>query len=336
VSAKLTTALKAKQDGLPIVSDQETVRTYLESWLVTVEPSVRPQTFRRYEQYVRLHSIPVIGSVRLSRLTPEHLQRLYSNRISAGLSPMSVRHLHAVLHNALGHAARWGKVARNVADLVSPLRAARLEMRTLSPEQARRLLDAAQGDRLEALYVLALTTGMRQGECLALRWQDVDLDGAVLSVTATLQRTKDGFALQEPKTARSRRQIVLTRHAVNALRQHRARQLEERLRCPYWQETDLEFTTYVGTPIEARNLMRREFYPLLERAGLPAIRFHDLRHSAATLMLGSGVHPKVASEMLGHSQIAVTLDLYSHVTPTMQAQAAEAMDALLASGSGTT
>jgi len=241
-----------------------------------------------------------------------------------------VAHLHAVLHRALEQAAQWGLTPRNVAKLVTPPRPARREMATLSPEQARASLEAAEGDRLEALYVLALSTGMRQGELLALRWRDVDLEGGTLQVRATLQRTRDGFQFAEPKTARSRRQVALTKPAVEALRRHRSRQLEERLQMgAAWEDNDLVFANEVGRPIEAGNLIRRSFHPLLDRAGLQHIRFHDLRHTAATLALGKGVHPKIVAEMLGHSQIAVTLDLYSHVTPTMQRQAAEALEAAL-------
>jgi integrase len=203
-------------------------------------------------------------------------------------------------------------------------------MATLSPEQARALLETAEGDRLEALYVLALSTGMRQGELLGLRWRNVDLDGGSLQVRATLQRTRDGFTFSEPKTARSCRQVTLTKQAVEALRGHRSRQVEERLQMGgAWEDNGLVFANEVGRPIEAGNLIRRSFHPLLERAGLPKGRFHDLRHTAATLALGKGVHPKIVAEMLGHSQIAVTLDLYSHVTPTMQRQAADALEAVL-------
>jgi integrase len=208
----------------------------------------------------------------------------------------------------------------------------RQTMTTLTPEQVRDLLVAAQGDRLEALYVLALTTGMRQGELLALRWRDVDIDRSVLQVTATLQRTSSGLTFGEPKTKQSRRQILLTKAAMAALRQHRIAQAEERLRLgPAWDDHDLVFANEVGRPMEARNLVGRSFARLLARAKLPSIRFHDLRHSAATLMLSQGVHPKIASEMLGHSQIGITLDLYSHVIPTMQASATAALDALLES-----
>ncbi len=191
VARKLATAIKARQDGLPLVAERQTVANYLQHWLETAKPTVRPRTFVRYEEYVRLHAIPELGRLALARLSPQHLQRLYASRLEAGLSPATVAHLHAVLHRALGQAARWGLVPRNVAELVTPPRPERREMFTLSPEQARTFLAAAEGDRLEALYVLALNTGMRQGEILALRWKDVDLDAGALQVLATLQRTSD-------------------------------------------------------------------------------------------------------------------------------------------------
>jgi len=329
VAHKLTAALKAKQDGLPVVGERQTVGQYLASWLDAVRPSLRPRTFSRYEQYIRLHAVPELGRLPLARLSPQHLQRLYASRLAAGLSPTTVGHLHAVLHRALAQATRWGLVVRNVASLATRPRAQRQEMVTFSPEQAGSFLEAAQGDRYAALYTLALTTGMRQGELLALRWRDLDLEARTVQVRATLQRTRDGFAFTEPKTTSSRRQVALTRAAVDALRRHRARQLEERLAAIAWEDNGLVFANEVGRPVEATNLLRRSFHPLLERAGLPHIRFHDLRHTAATLLLAQGMHPKIVAEMLGHSAIAVTLDLYSHVTPTMQRQAADAMDAIL-------
>ena len=326
---KLTAALKAIQDGLPVLGERQTTGQYLATWLEGARPSVRAGTWERYESYVRVHIAPALGAVPLSRLSAQHLQRFYADRLESGLSPASVGHLHAVLHRALGEAARFGLVARNVAGLVKRPRGAHKEMMALSPEQARAFLDAAHGERLEALYVLALSTGMRQGELLAIRWQDVDLDSATLQVKATLRRTREGLTFGEPKTARSRRQVQLTPTAVTALRAHRARQIEERLRCPYWQDAELVFATEAGTPVERQNMMMRSFFPLLERAGLPRIRFHDLRHTAATLLLGQNVNVKVVSEMLGHSQIAITLDLYSHVTPGMQRQAVDALEAVL-------
>ena len=330
VAVKLAAATKQRQDGIPIIGEQQKVDKYLEGWLKTVRPNLRPRTFQRYEQYVRLHITPFIGSYSLSRLSPQHLQSLYANRLESGLSATSVHHLHAVIHRALRDAARFGLVVRNVASIVSPPRIERSEMHALSPQHARAFLLAAQSDRLGALYVIALTTGMRQGELLALHWEDVDLERASLRVRATLQRTPSGLVFAEPKTANSRRQITLGQSAVDSLRQHRVRQNSERLRLGGgWQDGDLVFANEVGRPIEATNLLRRSFKPLLSEAGLPSIRFHDLRHTAASLLLGEGIHPKIVSEMLGHSQISVTLDLYSHVTPTMQKQAAEAINALI-------
>ena len=213
---------------------------------------------------------------------------------------------------------------------MKPPRAPRPERTALAPDQVRVLLDAARGERLEALYVVAVTTGMRQGELLALRWQDVDLDAAAVRVRATLSATKDGFEFAEPKSARSRRQLTLTHAAVTALRRHRTTQLEERLRAgASWTDHDLAFASEVGGPLDGSNVLRRSFYPLLRRAGLPRVRFHDLRHSAATLMLSRGVPLKIVSEILGHSQISITADTYMHVTPGMQREAAAAVDVAL-------
>jgi integrase len=330
VAKKLGDALQAVQAGKPVPSDRLTVEGYLADWLVAVEPTLKPRTFGRYRTLLTLHAMPFIGRTRLVRLTPGDLRTLYAERQAAGLSPTTIRQLHAILHHALKQAMRDGVVARNVADLVSAPRAAEHEMQTLSPEQARAFLAAASGERLEALYVLALSTGMRQGELLALRWKDVDLEAGALQVQATLQRTKDGFRFDSPKTAGSRRRISLTATASEALRRHRAAQNAARLRLgPAWEDNGLVFANEVGRPIEAGNLLRRSFWPLLEKAELPRIRFHDLRHTAATLMLAKGVHPKIVSEMLGHAKIGITLDLYSHVTMTMQQAAVEALDAVL-------
>jgi integrase len=331
VADKLTAAMEKRRQGIPMIDERQTVGRYLTSWLVGVKTSARPKTYVTYEGLVRLHAMPKISQVRLARLSPEHLQNLYTDRLAAGLAAQTVRHLHAVLHRALEQAARWGLVYRNVADLVSPPRVGRHEMTALDAGQSRRLLEAAEGDRFEALYVLALTTGMRLGELLALRWSNVDLDGGSLSVRGTLHRDAGTLAIAEPKTAGSRRHVSLGTVVVEALRRHRVNQTAERLlQGPTWQDNDLVFANEVGKPIEPSNLRRRSFVPLLAKAGLPSIRFHDLRHSAATLLLGQGIHPKIVSERLGHSRVSITLDLYSHVTPTMQQQAADAMDALLA------
>jgi integrase len=230
----------------------------------------------------------------------------------------------------LGQAAKWNLAARNVTDLVDAPRITRTEMHVLSPEEARQLLNAARGDRLEALYFLALATGMRQGEILGLHWKDVDLDGGAVHVRFTMHHMAGGFIFTEPKSSRSRRRIELANAATAALRRHRVAQAEERLKAGVgWNDQDLVFTSLSGAPIDGSNLLRKRFHPLLVKAGLQKIRFHDLRHTAATLLMGQGIHPKIVSEMLGHSNIAITMDLYSHVTPTMQKEAARALDVLL-------
>ena len=332
VAEKLVEATKKRQENLPIVDERQRVDQFLAAWLESIVPSVKPKTHVTYEGLVRLHAVPSIGKVALARLSPQHLQRLYGKRLDAGLSPQSVRHLHAVLHRALEQATRWNLVVRNVADLVTPPRAQRHEMKTFDPAQARLLLGAAKGDKLEAFYVLAVTTGMRLGELLALRWQDVDIEEGSIRVRGTLSRTSEGLVITEPKTHGSRRQVSLGEIAVEALRLHRVNQTAERLLGGSdWRDNGLVFANKVGRPIEDTHVRRRSFEPLLAKARLPRIRFHDLRHTAATLLLAQGIHPKIVSERLGHSRVGITLDLYSHVTPTMQREAAVAMDALLAS-----
>ncbi|MGH2501249.1 MAG: tyrosine-type recombinase/integrase, partial [Ktedonobacterales bacterium] len=288
VAAQLTAALRDRDQGLsPVLDERQTLAHYLDSWLATMRAMVRPSTWQRYEQYIRLHTTPLLGKVALTKLTAQQVQSLYASRLEAGCSPTSVKHLHTVLHKALGDALRLGLLQRNVVDLVRAPRMRRVDMRVLSLEQVKTLLTVAQGDRFEALYTLAVTTGMRRGELLALKWRDVDLSGAAggsangqaaLQVRATLQKMKGGFDYAEPKSARSRRRIALTAAATEALRIHRARQAEERLLVgPEWQDNDLVFCTHEGKPLIGSNVLNQNFHPLLKRAGLPRIRFHDLR-----------------------------------------------------------
>jgi integrase len=320
---KMADAQRDLREGRLIADERTTVEHYLRAWLEMIEPTIAPSTHKRYGQLLRLHAYPNIGKLRLTKLEPTHLARLYARRIKAGLSPTTVLQLHRVLHHALKDAHRQGLAPRNVADLVTPPAKDEYEFITLSPEQTRRFLKAVKGGRLEALYVVALTTGMREGELLGLRWADLDLDQGALYLTRRLKRRT------------SRRQVLLVAVAVEALKLHRDRQGEERRRAgDRWEDSDLVFPNTVGRPINPSNFLRREFYPLLEDAGLPRMRFHDLRHSAATLLLKMGVHPKIVSELLGHTQIGITLDLYSHVTATMQRDAIEAFDELLGSTEG--
>jgi integrase len=330
---KLTAVLRDRDKGLPIGMDErQNLATYLATWLESVKPAVRPRTWKRYAELMNQHVVPTLGKISLAKVSAQQVQRMYGAKLEQGLSSTTVHHLHAVLHRALAQAVRVGLVARNVADLVDVSRMAEHDLQVLDRSQVQQLLAAVAGHRLEALYVLALSTGMRQGELLALRWQDIDLDKRTVQVRATLQRTKEqGYMLAPPKTKRSRRQITLTSAACTALRAHRARQAEQRLALgSEWDTTyDLVFPNTLGKPMDGTNLLHYDFYPLLKRAGLPRIRFHDLRHTAATLLLGRGVNPKIVSEMLGHASIGITLDIYSHVLPDMQAYAATQMDAAL-------
>jgi integrase len=225
---------------------------------------------------------------------------------------------------------RDGLVPRNATEAVKPPQVRREETRPLTPEQVRTLFGAAKGDRLEALYVLAVTTGLRQGELLGLKWDDVDMEAGTLQVRRTLTTAKGGPVLSAPKTKGSRRTVKLSQTALEALTSHLERQLEEIDRVgSLWRENGLIFASEVGEPLDRRDLTTHRFKPLLRRAGLPQIRFHDLRHTCATLLLSKNVNPKVVSEILGHATIAITLDTYSHVLPTMQESAAKAMEEAL-------
>jgi integrase len=230
----------------------------------------------------------------------------------------------------LEQAYKWNLVARTVAKLVDPPRSKHTEIKPWTSDQARAFLDTVKGHRLEAFYSVALALGLRRGEALALRWEDVDLDKGTLIVRGALQRVGGKLQLMETKTDRSRRTIRLPKIAVAALKAHRVRQLEERLLAgTRWRETEMIFTSTIGTLLEPRNI-NRQFEGLVEKAGLPHIRFHDLRHTCATLLLVQGVPPRVVMDLLGHSKIGVTMDTYSHVLPELQSEAADRMDELLA------
>ena len=324
---------KLKQDpstGLPQDMEKLTVATFMARWLEdTARPTIRETTYASYETIIRLHIIPGIGHLRLNKLTPAHLQRLYAHKLEEGLSPRSVQIIHAILHRALKQAHRWDMVQQNVAAAVDRPKASKKEMQFLTPEQVERFWEVAAEDRLYALYVLAATTGMRQGELLGLQWSDVDLAQATLSVQRTLTNIRGTPTVGEPKSAAGRRAVTLPEIAVQALRDHRKRMLAEGLTASPWV-----FCDTIGGPMQKRHLVRRSFKPLLKEAGLPDIRFHDLRHTAATLLLAKGVHPKIVQERLGHSSINLTLDTYSHLMPALQRDAADKLDELFGKDKG--
>lgn len=325
--------LRKVEAGVRATGRQVTVGAFLSTWLASIRPphGVRPSTFKRYGELVNGHLIPGLGKLRLSALQPTDVDAFLAGKLDAGPAPRTVHHMRAVLRAAMSQAVRDGLVARNPASLSRPVRVERHEMTVLSPEQARAFLDAVKGDRLEALYSTVLAVGLRQGEALALRWQDVDLDAGTLRVEHGLQRVAGKLQLVPTKSARSRRTIVLPGMVADAIRAHRAHQLQERLLAGgRWLDTGYVFASTIGTPIDPAEL-RRAFASVLRRASLPPIRFHDLRHSAASLMLAQGVPARVVMETLGHSSITLTMDTYSHVLPALQRQAADAMDLLLRS-----
>lgn len=330
VAAKLTDALRDLQKGLPIIIEQQTVKQFLENWLnESVKPSVRPSTYISYEYQVKGHLTPQIGHIKLSKLTPQHLQTYINNRLSAGLAAKTVKYHLSIMRMALSKAEKWDLVVRNVAMFVDPPRVQKYEIEPITPEQARVFLQAIRGDRMEALFTVALSLGLRRGESLGLRWQDIDLKLGTLRVNQSLQRLNGKLEFSEPKTKSSRRVLDLPDSLIAKLREHRARQLQEKLLAgSKWIDTELVFTSSIGTPIDPRHVKRR-LDPLLKKAGLPHFRVHDLRHFCASLLLAQGVPLKVVSEILGHTQIRITADLYTHVLPSVKKEAINLMDYIL-------
>jgi integrase len=286
-----------------------------------------------------VYLVPRIGKIPLNQLTPQHVQdlqnsllktlRLPRNRVGVGyLSPATVLDTRRVLGKALGQAAKWGLIARNPVPLVDPPSVQRPETRPFDLVEARALLAALKGDRLEALYTVVLALGLRRGEALGLKWDDIDLEGGTIRIQRALYRADGRLQLMDVKTPKSRRTIALPQFAVRALDEHRRRQADE---CDdaqdLWVETGLVFTTGTGTALEPRNV-NRHFAGVLRSAGLPHQRFHDLRHACATLMLVQGQDLKVVQEVLGHSSIATTGNVYAHVLIGLKRQAAAGMDAL--------
>jgi integrase len=298
---------------------------YLDRWLKDgARPRVRDTTYANYEGVVKNHIKPHLGGVPLAKLTAFQIHGMYASLDQLGKSAETIRLTHAVLHRALKQAVRWRLIPFNMAADVDRPRSAKADISPLTAGQVQELLKAARGDRLEALYVRAVTAGMRLGELLGLQWSDIDLVGRAVMVQHSLQELNGKLTLTEPKTSRGRRRIELPQMAVDALNRRQKRMLKEGLAAIPWV-----FPNASGGPWRRTHFHSQEYKPVLKRANLPDIRFHDLRHTSATLLLSQGVHPKVVQERLGHSQISVTLDTYSHVLPTMQVEAAGKLDSLL-------
>src|SRR5215218_1344423 len=331
----LREAMTDADRGLTFDASNQTVSRYMTRWLEDfAKGTIAPRTYHNYRLQIREHIVPAFGTMKLSKLDTPNIQALYTAKLRDGLKPSSVRYIHAVLHCALKKAVELRLIPRNPAASARPPKIRQEEITPLDAQQARLLLEAARGDRFECLYALSLMCGLRMGEALGLRWSDIDLEAGTLRVHRQLQKMrKDGdksgsLVFSEPKNA-SRRTIDLPQRAIEALRNHRKTQLEEKLRANSYEDQGLVFATSKGTPLDAQNIVNRHFKPLLKRTGLPDKRWHDLRHTCATLLLGRGVHPKLVQHLLGHASITITLDRYSQWIATMGRHAADGMEEAL-------
>jgi len=335
VKAKLKTAERAMDEGRTPAVDRRTVAQFLAGWLDDLEGTVSTGTHTNYSDVVRLYIVPTIGAKRLATLTPGDVSKMLQAMADAGKSPNTQRLARSVLRRALRRAEQDGIVHRNVAAIADGVRVGTPEGRTLTVEQARTLLDATEGDRLSAAYVAALTLGLRRGELLGLTWDDLDLDGdrPTVTITRALRRHPGvGLVLGEVKTKGSRRRIHIPEPTVAALRRHRVRMAEERLALgPAWEELpldhDLVFRSPIGTPVDPDNF-RNATYRLTTEALGERWSPHELRHSAASLLIAQGVDLKIVSEVLGHSSIRITADVYGHLLDDAGVVAADAMSDL--------
>ena len=298
-----------------------TMREYLEEWKAkAARPRVSPRTFHDYEGMLERYVTPVLGTRRLSAITPMDVQDVIARMLARGLSSRTVRYCHTVLNNALRQAVRWRYLSHNPAREVELPRRERREMLALTEQEAQRFLAAAASSIHHALFALLLGTGLRPGEAVALKWTDLDAANDRLIIRRSVSSGKGGMRLQEPKTAQGRRTVELPHHLTRLLMERKGDA----------DEQDFIFPSKAGTPLDVRNLASKHFKPTLTKAGLPSkFRLYDLRHTHATLLLLAGVNPKIVSERLGHAGVMITLDVYSHVLPGMQSAAAAKLDAML-------
>ncbi len=292
---------------------------------------MREATFDGYKGIIECYLLPAIGSDRLCDLRPEHIQRLYGNLQRKGLSARTVRYTHSVLSSALNHAEMQGMIFQNPCKKCQLPKKHQTEMKYFTPDQVRQFLAVAKDSKLYALFALAIETGMRPGEYLALQWKDIDSENMSLAVRRTVKfRKGGGFYFSTPKTAKSNRPLTLSRELIEALKAHKVEQLKAKMQIrDIYKDNGLVFPNEIGNPLLIGNLTKRYFDRIMSQAGLPKIRLYDLRHTSATMLLSEGEHPKVVAERLGHASTNLTLDTYSHVLPNMQKQATTKMAKLM-------
>ena len=312
------------RDGVLPKDDNITFSQFVASYMETAKHNLRPKTIEAYSYLIRVHIVPAIGSIKLTQLRPDHLQSFYNQKLESGLSKRTVQFMHSVIHKALDQAMRWGMVPRNVADLVEAPRPQRKTPVMWTPDEVNIFKDAAKNSKYELIFLLSLYCGFRQGEVLGIHYEDVSITKGTIRVEHTVQPLKGGLVIGQPKTESSRRTVTVPKDVLVLLQKH-----------IYSLNKDqgLIFTSNAGNPISASNVIK-EFKKILEVAGLPQIRFHDLRHVSASLLLLAGVDIKTIQKRLGHSQISTTMDIYTNVLPTLQDDAAERMNALLSRPSG--
>ncbi len=327
---RLSEARWALGQGLPVSAGTTSLSTFFGRWLALNASRLRPSTIRAYRLDAQ-RLLPFLGRVPLRSLKPGMIASTYASLLESGLSVRSVEQTHCVLHLALKQAMHWGIIGRNPSELVTPPRPHTREMTALNRSQLQYLLNVTAGSRWHALWVLLGTTGLRLGEALGLKWDDVDLAEGRLVVRRTLQRHPGrGLLFAPPKTEKSRRTIHLSEAARHSLLGHLQSEPNRRAQAKDWIETGLVFTNVHGGPVESGEI-NRALTRALRAAGLPHVRVHDLRHTVASILLESAVHPKIVQELLGHSTIRLTLDTYSHLTPALHRQAAQTMDLVLVS-----
>ncbi len=325
--------ISSLQGGTYLEPAKITVGEFLDRWLEHIKPLVSPRTHERYCEIVRKNINPLLGAVILTKLRPIQISEAYAKALSGGrrdgrggLAPGTVRYMHVILKASMGQAVRWQILAHNPADAVDPPKTERGTMTTYDLAQTADLIDATRGTRMTITVILAVLCGLRRGEIAALRWRNVNLDAAQLAVTESAEQTKAGVRYKKPKSGKGRT-VALSGRVVNELRTHRVQQAQELLRLGVPLTDDAFVVAQAdGSSLQPRTITHQWHQLLANNKALPRIRFHDLRHAHATHMLSSSVHPKIASERLGHSKVGVTMDLYSHVMPGMQEDAAARVD----------
>jgi integrase len=317
-------------DGMTYDATKITLSEFLAEWLISTKTFKARSTWQHYEQLIRSYISPNIGKIKVQSLKPEHIQSFYNRLFDSQVGIYTIRKIHITLHSALQQAVKTGMIGRNPASLAKPPREPATEIAILNENEVSQLLLSAQGHRWEALFHLAVVSGMRQMELLGLKWSDLDWINQTIKVERQLERPNgDGVKFSSPKTLYGKRSISIGRKTIDILREHyKAQSLKQKSAGDSWQDHGLIFTTNLGTPIHPRNLIRT-FKRLLQNAGLPSIRFHDLRHTAASLLLNQGIPVITVSRRLGHAKASITLDVYGHLIPSMQNNLGDLLDEMV-------